>query len=165
MIAPMSQYELDFLRQSGQWQRFQDFKRMLAANGPFWDFPGYNAIARSDKLFRDATHMKPATGEMVLRMVMGKNSTPCNAATAESGVLIQPYSVEIALAAAGPEAPGRDRFGVALCQDRGAGARRARGEESAGTGSAGSDTRSKARLAEPPERPVKRRSPRDRAVA
>jgi hypothetical protein len=102
VIAPMSQYELEFLRQSGQWQRFQDFKRMLATNGPFWDFAGYNAIARRDKLFRDATHMKPATGEMVLRMVMGKNATPCNAATAaiaESGMLIQPHSVEIALAA------------------------------------------------------------------
>ncbi len=101
VMAPMSQYELEFLRQSGQWQKFQDFKRMIAAHGPVWDFTGYNAIAHDDRMFRDATHMEPAVGQMVLRIVLGLDSTPCNAPTAaiaESGVLIQPSSLEAALA-------------------------------------------------------------------
>jgi hypothetical protein len=101
VMAPMSQYELEFLRQSGQWQKFQEFKRMIAGNGPVWDFTGYNAIARTDHMFRDATHMEPAVGQMVLRIVLGKDSAPCNAATAAietSGVLIQPGSLESVLA-------------------------------------------------------------------
>jgi hypothetical protein len=101
VMAPMSQYELEFLRQSGQWPKFQEFKRMIAGYGPFWDFTGYNAIARTDQMFRDATHMEPAVGQMVLRIVLGKDSPPCNAGTAAieaSGVLIQPDSLESVLA-------------------------------------------------------------------
>jgi hypothetical protein len=101
VVAPMSQYELEVMRQSGQWEHFQDFKRMLAANGPFWDFSGYNPVARRADLFRDATHMKPAMGEMVLRIVLRMDARPCNARAASiaaSGQLVDPGSVESALA-------------------------------------------------------------------
>lgn len=101
VVAPMSLYELEFLRQSGQWQRFQDFKRMLAAVAPFWDFSGYNAIAREDVFFRDATHMKPAVGQMLLRIVLGMDAVPCDAAAAAiaaSGRLIDSRDIDTALA-------------------------------------------------------------------
>lgn len=101
VVAPMSQYELEIVRQSGQWEHFQEFKRMLGTSGSFWDFSGYNPISSHSELFRDATHMKPEMGEMVLRMVLGMDARPCNeraALIAASGRLIEPRSVETELA-------------------------------------------------------------------
>ncbi len=96
VVPPMTQYELELIRQSGQWRTFEEFKRILATNGSFWDFAAYNSIAQTDTLFRDTTHMKPATGHMVLRIVLGEDTTTCDRATsviAKSGVLVSPQTV------------------------------------------------------------------------
>ena len=46
-VPPFSEYELELIRQGGQWETFQNFKRQLASVAPFWDFSGYNEIART----------------------------------------------------------------------------------------------------------------------
>ena len=68
-VPPFSQYELELIRQGGRWATFQNFKRELAAVAPYWDFSGYNAIARSDDLFMHVMHFKVAAGQMMLRIV------------------------------------------------------------------------------------------------
>ncbi len=80
-IPPFSQYELELIRQGGQWDTLRNFKRELAAIGPFWDFSGYNAMARTDEIFMHVMHFKVAAGQMMLRIVLGDKDTPCDAPT------------------------------------------------------------------------------------
>jgi hypothetical protein len=77
-IPPMSQYELELIRQGGRWEAFQDFKRAIAALGPFWDFSGYNAIARDDQFFMHVMHFKVAVGQLILRIVLKESVDPCS---------------------------------------------------------------------------------------
>lgn len=81
-VPPMSEYELELIRQSGNWDKFQDWKRKLAAIGPFWDFSGYNAVASYDLFFMHVMHFKTAPGQMVLRIVLQKPAPPCDPASA-----------------------------------------------------------------------------------
>ena len=80
-IPPFSQYELELIRQGGQWDTFQNFKRELAAIGPFWDFSGYNSMARTDEIFMHVMHFKVAAGQMMLRIVLGNKDAPCDEPT------------------------------------------------------------------------------------
>jgi hypothetical protein len=77
-VPPMSQYELELIRQRGLWKTFEDFKRALASVGPFVDFSGYNEIARHDELFADVLHTKPAVGYQVLRIALGMEPATCS---------------------------------------------------------------------------------------
>lgn len=79
-VPPMSQYELELIRQSGQWETFQEFKRQLALVGPYWDFSGYNAIARTDEFFMHVMHFKIAVGQLMLRTMLGVGTEPCDGA-------------------------------------------------------------------------------------
>jgi len=78
-VPPMSEYELELIRQSGQWRAFQDWKRALAAIGPLWDFSAYNQMAASDQLFMHVMHCKTAVGETILRLLLGAPLPPCHA--------------------------------------------------------------------------------------
>ncbi len=80
-IPPLSQYELELIRQGGLWETFQHFKRMLASVGPYYDFSGYNEIARHDELFLDSLHMKAPVGEQVLRIALGMEPADCGEAS------------------------------------------------------------------------------------
>jgi hypothetical protein len=77
-VPPMSEYELELIRQSGQWETFQEFKRQLAMIGPYWDFSGYNAMARTDEFFMHVMHFKIAVGQLMLRRVLGDRTEPCD---------------------------------------------------------------------------------------
>jgi hypothetical protein len=79
-VPPMSEYELELIRQSGQWEKFQEFKRELAQVGPYWDFSGYNAMARTDEFFMHVMHFKIAVGQLMLRMILEAGAQPCNEA-------------------------------------------------------------------------------------
>jgi hypothetical protein len=76
-LPPMTQYELEEIRQNGLWPRFQQFKRDLTRSAPYWDFSGYNELARTDTMFLDVVHMKPEVGMTILRMLIGRPDSQC----------------------------------------------------------------------------------------
>ena len=80
MVPPMSQYELELIRQRGLWEAFKEFKRRLATVGPFLDFSGYNQISRDDELFTDVLHVKPAVGFQLLRIALAMQPAACSPA-------------------------------------------------------------------------------------
>jgi hypothetical protein len=100
-VPPMSEYELELIRQSGHWQTFQNWKRGLAAIGPLWDFSGYNHLAASDQFFMHVMHCKTAVGETILRLLTGGSLPPCHAIStivADSAIRMDPSNVDQALA-------------------------------------------------------------------
>jgi hypothetical protein len=76
-VPPVSEYEMEMIRQNGRWADFQQWKHDLAADLPYSDYSGYNGIARSDRMFIDAWHMEPAVGAVILRQLLGLPSSPC----------------------------------------------------------------------------------------
>lgn len=76
-VPPVTQYELEMIRQNGRWDEFQHWKHFLADNLPYTDFSGYNGIARSDRMFIDAWHMEPAVGAVIMRRLLGLPDCDC----------------------------------------------------------------------------------------
>jgi hypothetical protein len=74
---PLNEYELEGIRQTGNWELFKRWKRQILALGSYVDFSGYNGIARLDFLYSDIRHYKPAIGFPILRNVLGLNCTGC----------------------------------------------------------------------------------------
>jgi hypothetical protein len=100
-IPPLSECELEVIRQRGQWDTFREWKRQVAATQPYWDYSGYNALAYADDLFRDAVHFKPAVGHLILRHLLGEDTADGSAAgrrTREAGVWVDAATVEQHLA-------------------------------------------------------------------
>lgn len=80
-VAPVTEYELEMIRQNGRWPEFQHWKRFLADNLSYTDFSGYNGIARSERMFIDAWHMEPAVGATIMRKLLGDTVPGCSDAT------------------------------------------------------------------------------------
>ena len=99
-IPPLSEYELEAIRQSGLWARFQRWKRDLAAIVPYWDFSGYNQVARTDTMFMDILHVKPEVGMTILRRLLGTADARCPgmAAVLDSGLQVNSGNIEQMLA-------------------------------------------------------------------
>jgi hypothetical protein len=100
-IPPLSGYELEALRQSGRWETFQRWKRLIAAAGPYWDFSGYNEIAQEADLFNDVAHYKPAVGFTILRRLLGEDCSRCGdkaRRVLDSGLWVEPATVDRVLA-------------------------------------------------------------------
>jgi len=100
-IPPLSAYELEALRQSGQWQAFQRWKRMIAAVGPYWDFSGYNQIADEADLFSDVAHYRPVVGFTILRRLLGDDCARCGERAQhvlDSGLRAEPATIDRMLA-------------------------------------------------------------------
>jgi hypothetical protein len=76
-IGPTSPYELEVIRQSGRWDTFQEWKRQLLSTQPYWDFSGYNELAFAEHLFTDAVHYEPGVGHLILRHLLGEDTTHC----------------------------------------------------------------------------------------
>ncbi len=76
-VPPLREYELEVIRQTGHWAVFQQWKRQLAAAGPYWDFSGYNELAAADYLYGDVAHFTPAAGNAILRLLLGKGCAGC----------------------------------------------------------------------------------------
>ncbi len=78
-VPPMTEYELELIRQSGHWNDFERFKRIVAAAGPLIDFAAYNPMATRDQVFLDAVHVKPSAGNEIYRIVTGLPPPACGA--------------------------------------------------------------------------------------
>jgi hypothetical protein len=76
-VPPLREYELEVIRQSGHWAVLQQWKRHLAAAGPYWDFSGYDALAAADYLYGDVAHFIPAAGNTILRLILGQGCAAC----------------------------------------------------------------------------------------
>jgi len=100
-VPPLSDYELEALRQGGRWGAFQKWKRMIAAAGPYWDFSGYNEIAQEIGLFSDVAHYRPVVGFTILRRLLGEDCSQCGDSAQrvlDSGIWIEPATIDHALA-------------------------------------------------------------------
>jgi hypothetical protein len=99
-VPPMSEYELELIRQGGRWPDFERFKRAVAAVGPLWDFAVYDRLARADDLFLDVLHLKPAAGNAILRIMLGMTPASCEfdaGIVAQSAAQIDAPSIESTL--------------------------------------------------------------------
>ena len=88
-IPPVTQFELEMIRQIGRWNDFEAWKRFVAQQVPYTDFSGYNGIARSDRMFIDAWHMEPAVGATMLRHLLNYPTPDCSDAAIVSGSALQ----------------------------------------------------------------------------
>jgi len=95
-VPPISGYVLEMIRQSGRWPAFQQWKRVLLIGGPYWDFSGYNAFALSPGLFKDVMHFRPAAGELLLRRLLGLDTSGCDSKTrliTEAGIRADDHTI------------------------------------------------------------------------
>jgi hypothetical protein len=83
-VPPSSEYELETIRQSGLWQQFQAWKAAMAQINPFWDFGGFNTIARTNRLFIDVMHFRPELGFSIMRKLEGRGCDKCGALADEA---------------------------------------------------------------------------------
>jgi hypothetical protein len=100
-VPPMSEYELELIRQGGHWSDFERFKRTVAATGPLWDFAAYNRLASTDALFLDVLHLKPAGGNAMLRIMLGMKPALCDLdarIVAESALHVDAGAIDAVLA-------------------------------------------------------------------
>jgi len=95
-LPPMTQYELEEIRQNGLWPRFQQFKRDLTLLAPYWDFTGYNELARTDTMFLDVVHMKPEAGMTILRMLLHLPDSQCRdtGIVRDSGLWVDTHDID-----------------------------------------------------------------------
>lgn len=108
-VPPMSEYELELIRQTGHWNDFEKFKRALAATAPFYDFAAYNGMAPRDELYLQVIHFKAAPGHQILRLLLGMKTATCNddaRVIAQSALRVDEASIDQVLAS---EAQMRDR--------------------------------------------------------
>jgi hypothetical protein len=77
-LPPLTEYELEAIRQNGLWPAFQKWKRDLTGILPYyWDFSGYTPLARTDTMYLDVLHAKPEVGMAILRRLLGKPDSGC----------------------------------------------------------------------------------------
>lgn len=76
-VPPLTQFELEMIRQTGRWRDFQDWKRFLAQHINYTDFSGYNEISHTDRMFIDAWHVDTAGGATILRKLLGDSVPQC----------------------------------------------------------------------------------------
>ncbi len=97
LIPPLHEYELEAIRQTGRWPAFQEWKRALAGIAPYWDYTGYNELARTDWLFTAACfcHFHPVVGHVMLRQMLGEDCSQCGDVHVihEAAARIDPASV------------------------------------------------------------------------
>jgi hypothetical protein len=103
VVPPLNVFELEAVRQAGAWPAFQAWKRELVSVGPYWDFSGYNQMARHDELYMFPTfcHFKPAVGHTMLRRVLGGDCSQCGAlaqTVIDAGVWVDQSTLEAHLA-------------------------------------------------------------------
>ncbi|MBP0014260.1 MAG: hypothetical protein J7545_17570 [Roseofilum sp. SBFL] len=73
-VSPVHASQLEAIRATGTWDKFEQWKREVAKISPFWDFSGYNsitteAIAEEMVYFQDSSHYRPEVGNLVLNRI------------------------------------------------------------------------------------------------
>jgi hypothetical protein len=94
VIVPVHASMLETIRVAGLWPHFEAWKRSVLATAgaadrdiPVWDFTGYDAFSTEAipysetesigmRWFRDPSHMRKATGDLVLDRVSGDSDAP-----------------------------------------------------------------------------------------
>ena len=94
-ISPSHATEMEAVRVSGNWQEFENMKRILSAITPIWDFSGYNSvttepISAERQYYWDSSHYKNAVGNMILDKINGSKGNAPN----DFGVMITPENIE-----------------------------------------------------------------------
>ncbi len=99
-MPPLTQFELEMIRQTGRWPDFQAWKHFVAEHVSYTDYSGYNPIARSDRMFIDAWHMEPAVGATIMRQLLGDAIPDCADAhiVANSALAVNAANVDSVLA-------------------------------------------------------------------
>ena len=110
-VAPVTEYELEMIRQNGRWPEFQHWKRFVADHIDYTDFSGYNGVARSDRMFIDAWHMEPAVGAVIMRRLLGLSDCDCADAAVvwNSALPMTAHDADTMAGVAGPADGGGDR--------------------------------------------------------
>jgi len=111
-VPPTSEYELEIIRQSGLWEQFQAWKAALAQVNPFWDFSGFNRIARADELFIDVMHFRPELGFSIMRRLEKESCDKCGALADEAlgeGLYFDRPNVGLTLAEQNSRMANRER--------------------------------------------------------
>lgn len=94
-ISPSHATEMEAVRTSGNWQNFENMKRILCAITPIWDFSGYNSIttetiSSNRQYYWDSSHYQKKVGNMIIDKINGM----MDAAPLDFGVIIQPDNIE-----------------------------------------------------------------------
>jgi hypothetical protein len=100
-VPPLSEYELEAIRQNGLWPTFQQWKRGLTRVLPYyWDFSGYTPLARTDTMYLDVLHVKPEVGMTILRRMLGQPDRGCPQMelVADSGLRVDSHNIDEVLA-------------------------------------------------------------------
>jgi len=108
-VPPMSEYELELIRQGGHWDDLEQFKRALAAIAPYYDFAAYNGMAPRDEFYLQVIHFKAAPGHQIMHLLLGTDTATCNddaRIVAQSALWVDSASIDRVLAT---EAQMRDR--------------------------------------------------------
>jgi len=79
VVPPLSVCELEIVQQAGTWPVYQQWKRDVAAVSPFWDFAGVDAVAATDRFFKDIAHFTPPAGHLMLRRALALGCADCGA--------------------------------------------------------------------------------------
>ncbi len=95
-ISPSHATQWEAIRQTGQWETFEDWKRKLVQISPVWDFSGYNsitteAIANTMNYYVDNSHYNEAVGNLILNRIYNEN---IDTMPQDFGVLITPENIE-----------------------------------------------------------------------
>lgn len=78
LIPPMTRLQLRVFDGDREWAKFQAWKRQLVATvGAYWDLSGYSDFSRTEGFFADFLHMRPVTGQVVLRRLLGQRCEGC----------------------------------------------------------------------------------------
>ncbi len=102
VVLPATECELEIIRQTGRWDLYLSWERRLAEIGAYWDFSGYNELAREDSLFNDLLHLKPAPGHAILRRLLGEDCGACGDTAqrlVDAGVWVDEASIDEHIAA------------------------------------------------------------------
>jgi hypothetical protein len=111
-VPPMSEFELELIRQSGRWPAMQAWKRTLAAITPFTDFSRYNEAARTDALFMHVMHFKTGAGFTILRSMLGMPIDRCSELVAtldHAGTRVDSGNIDQVIAAQDRSAAAQSR--------------------------------------------------------
>ncbi len=108
-VPPMSEYELELIRQGGHWADLEKFKRAIATIAPYYDFAAYNEMAPRDEFYLQVIHFKAAPGHQIMRLLLGTDTSNRNddaRIVAASALWVDAASIDSVLAS---ETQMRDR--------------------------------------------------------
>jgi hypothetical protein len=95
-VNPLHATHWETVRLSGNWSKFEQWKREVVKITPFWDFSGYNTITTEQindqmKNYFESSHYKKVVGNLILNRVLGYQE---DRVPPDFGTLITPVNIE-----------------------------------------------------------------------